>query len=89
MKIYVNMTWVKDDSPEEGKTVATWNGASMDIGEVNEVLFFFYGTGGELGKMFFYLQTLMQQTNIKTEWRAKKIATGENTNQTRGYVTET
>ena len=30
----------------------------------------------------------LQQVNIKTNWRAKKITTRENTNQSRGYVTE-
>ena len=33
--------------------------------------------------------SLLRQTNIKARWSAKKIATGENANQTRGYVTET
>ena len=35
------------------------------------------------------MSKVLRQMNIKTEWSAKKIATRENANQTRGYVTET
>ena len=33
--------------------------------------------------------SVLRQMNIKARWSAKKIATGENANQTSGYVTET